>query len=102
MSKLKKGENPTLFGVEMVPDEKERIDIPPKKYTIGVSPLDVNNNLMKLTGVESYSFKEIDGKVYRIGKNGIEYPPISKKQFEEIKKMHKEYFDNQKDDERNR
>ena len=99
MSKLKKGDNPTLFGGRMMPDEKGKVDLPPEKSISGVSPIDVRNNTMKLTSVEKYSFKEINGKVYRIGKNGIEYPPISKKQFEEIKKLHKEFFD--KDDDRN-
>lgn len=92
MSKLKKGDNPCPYVGEMVPEEKGKVTIPPGKYTITVAPLDVKNNLMHLTGVDKYSFKEIDGQVYRISESGVEYPPISKEQFEELKKLHKEYF----------
>lgn len=98
MSKLKKGDNPCPFVGEMVPSEKGKVTIPPQKSIITVAPLDVRNNLMKLTGVEKYSFKEIDGKIYRIGENGIEYPPISKEKLEELKKSHKELSE-QKEDE---
>lgn len=98
MSKLKKGDNPCAYIANMIPDEKGKLTIPPEKYAITVGPLDVKSNLMKLTGVEKYSYKEIDGKVYRIGRNGIEYPPISKRQYEEIKKLQKEYFEDSRDD----
>lgn len=94
MSDLNKQDNPTIHGAQIVPTEKE-IEIPPKKYTIGIGPVDVENNLMRLTGVEKYSFKEINGKIYRIGKNGVEYPPVTKEQYEEIKKAHEEYFGKQ-------
>lgn len=96
MSKLKKGDNPCPYVGEMRPDEKGKVTIPPEKYTVAVAPLDVRNNLMKLTGVETYSFKEINGKVYRISEKGIEYPPISKEQFETLRKQHEE--SNQKGD----
>ncbi len=92
MSKSRKENNPCPYVGEMKPDEKGKVTIPPQKYTIGVAPLDVKNNGMKLTGVDKYTFKEIDGKVYRISEKGIEYPPISKEQFEQIKKLHKENF----------
>ena len=98
MSKLKKGDNPCPYVGEMVPSEKGKVNIPPQKSIITVAPLDVKNNQMKLTGVEKYSFKEIDVKVYRIGENGLEYPPISKEKFEELKKLHKEFL-GQKEDE---
>lgn len=103
MSKLKKGDNPCPYIGEMVPDEKGKVTIPPEKYTIAVAPLDVKNNGMKLTGVDKYTFKEIDGKIYRISERGIEYPPISKEQYEELKKLHKEYFsENKKEDNKER
>ncbi len=100
MSKLRKGDNPCPYIGEMQPDEKGKVTIPPQKYTIAVAPLDVENNGMTLTGVDKYTFKEIDGKVYRISEKGIEYPPISKEQFEEIKKLHQEYEKENKDKER--
>lgn len=98
MSKLGKGDNPCPHVGEMISSEKGEVTIPPKKSIITVAPLDVRNNLMKLTGVEKYSFKEIDGKIYRIGENGLEYPPISKEKFEELKKLHKEFFAGKEDE----
>ena len=99
MSKLEESvDNPCPYSGAMKADEKGRVTIPPKKYTIGVAPLDVRNNTMKLAKVDKYSYKEIDGKVYRISESGIEYPPITKVQFEEIKRLHEEYFGKEKDD----
>ncbi len=94
MSKSKKGNNPAPYIAEVKP-ENEQLRIPPDKYAIAVAPLDVTKNPMKLTGVDTYTFKEMpDGMVYRISKSGVEYPPITKEQFEEIKKLHEQYLGN--------
>ncbi len=89
MSKLEKGDNPCPHVSDIISDEKGKVMIPPEKYTITVSPSDVESNSMKLTTAENFSFKEIDGKIYRIGKSGIEYPPISREEFDRIKKSRK-------------
>lgn len=97
--KLKRGENPCPYFGEMTSDENGKVDMPPKMRMIGIAPLDVKNNVLKLSNVDKYSYKEIDGKVYRISANGLEYPPITKEQFEEIEKSHKEYYGKPKEDE---
>ncbi len=98
MSKLRSGDNPCPYMGAMKADEKGRVTIPPKKYTIGVAPFDVRNDVMKLPKVDKYSYKEINGKVYRVSEKGIEYPPITKAQFEEIKRAHEEFFGKDKED----
>lgn len=99
MSKLvEREDNPCPYIGAMKADEKGKVTIPPKSYTVAVAPLDVKNNLMKLSNVDKYSYKEIDGQVYRVQNGVVIGPPVSKEQFEEIEKLHKEYFYNQKDD----
>lgn len=89
--KLKREENPCPYFGEMRADERGKVEMPPKMRMTGIAPLDVNNNILTLGGVDKYVFKEIDGKVYRVNDKGLEYPPVSKEQFEAIKKLHKEY-----------
>ena len=91
-------DNPCPYISAMKADERGKVTIPPKSYTVAVGPLDVKNNLMKLSKVEKYSYKEIDGQVYRVQNGVLIGPPVSKDQFEEIKKLHKEYYNDQKED----
>ncbi len=95
--KLERGENPCPFGGPMKTNEEGQVSMPPDKSKALVAPLDVRNNIMKLSKVEKYSYKEIDGKVYRISENGVEYPPIDKKKFEAIKKLHEATFGKDED-----
>lgn len=98
MSELKKGDNPCPYIADMIPDEKGRVTIPPEKYTIAVGPLDVRNNQIKLTGSNKYSFKEIDGQVYRVQNGVVIGPPINKEKFEAIRKLHEEFIGSKDDD----
>ena len=66
-------------------------------YTVTIAPLDVEKNLMHLTGIEKYSFVEHSGKIYRVTEQGkLIGPPIEKEKFEKMKKMHKERLDREK------
>ena len=90
MSKLEMGDNPTIYGGQTVPDEKGRVEIPPEKSVEGIAPADVKENPMKIQIETSYKFIETDGKIYRVGKNGIEYPPISREEYKRIQKEREE------------
>lgn len=86
--------NKSGFSIEvaaaaMQADEKG-VTIPPNEYTTVTGPIDLKNGLIKLTGTKNHTFKEIDGKIYRIDENGVQYPPISKQEFEKIQKIHEE------------
>lgn len=95
--KLERGENPCPYIGAMKADEKGKITIPPKNAIIAVAPLDVRNNVMKLSNVDKYSYKEIDGEVYRVQNGVVIGPPVSKKQFETIKKLHEATFGKDED-----
>ena len=90
MSKLEMGDNPTIYGGQTVPDEKGRVEIPPEKSVEGIAPADVKENPMKIQIETSYKFIKKDGKIYRGGKNGIEYPPISEEEYKRIQKEREE------------
>ena len=90
MSKLEMGDNPTIYGGQTVPDEKGRVEIPPEKSVEGIAPTDVKENPMKIQIETSYKFIKKDGKIYRVGKNGIEYPPISEEEYKRIQKEREE------------
>ena len=90
MSKLEMGDNPTIYGGQTVPDEKGRVEIPPEKSVEGIAPADVKENPMKIQIETSYKFIKKDGKIYRVGKNGIEYPPISEEEYKRIQKEREE------------
>ena len=90
MSKLEMGDNPTIYGGQTVPDEKGRVEIPPERSIEGIAPTDVKGNPMKIQIETSYQFIKKNGKIYRVGKNGIEYPPISEKEYDRIKKERQE------------
>ena len=51
---------------------------------------DVLKNGLEIGKVGNYRFVERNGKVYRIGENGVEFPPISKKEFEKMQKAREE------------
>ncbi len=103
MSKLRSGDNPCPYAIASMKMKENGKTIPPKEdeYEVGVAPLDVRNNVMKLPKVDKYSFKEIDGEVYRVhNESGKVYgPPITKAQFEELRRAHEETFGKDKDDE---
>ena len=84
------GDNPTIYGGQTVPDEKGRVEIPPEKSVEGIAPADVKENPMKIQIETSYKFIKKDGKIYRVGKNGIEYPPISEEEYKRIQKEREE------------
>ena len=86
MSKLEMGDNPTIYGGQTVPDEKGRVEIPPERSVEGIAPTDVRETPMNIKIETSYKFIKKDGKIYRVGKNGIEYPPISEKEYKRIQK----------------
>ena len=90
MSKLEMGDNPTIYGGQTVPDEKGRVEIPPEKSVEGIAPADVKENPMKIQIETSYKFIKKDGKIYRVGENGIEYPPISEEEYKRIQKEREE------------
>ena len=96
MSKNKEYSYPVMGMVAT--DEKGEVTLPHKKSKDGKGLLMVLEEPMKLPKVDKYSYKEINGKVYRVGEKGIEYPPITKAQFEEIKRLHEEYFGKDKED----
>lgn len=84
MSKLEIGDNPTVFGGQTVPDEKGRIEMPPEKSIEGIAPSDVRRNPLNIQMGPSFKFAKINGKICRIGENGVKYPPISEKKYQEI------------------
>ena len=86
MSKLEIGDNPTIYGGQTVPDEKGKVEIPPEKSVEGIAPTDVQRNPMKIQIETSYQFIRKNGKIYRVGKKGIEYPPISEEEYNRIQK----------------
>ena len=98
MSKLEREENPCPYMGSVIQNENGQIEIPNDSYKIAVGPLDVKNNIMRLSKVENFSYKEVDGKIYRIGENGVKYIPISRKKFEKEQKLHEEYLGNEEDD----
>ena len=90
MSKLEIGDKPTIYGGQTVKDEKGRVEIPPERSVEGIAPTDVKGNPMKIQIETSYKFIKKNGKIYRVGKNGIEYPPISEEEYNRIKKERQE------------
>lgn len=91
MHRLKKGDNPTIYGAQVRFNEKEKsIEIPPKKSTIGIAPSDVEQEPMKLTSANSYTFKEMNGKVYRVSDKEIEYPPMTKERYNTLQQERKQ------------
>ena len=86
MSKLEIGDNPTIYGGQTVPDEKGKVEIPPERSVEGIAPTDVQRNPMKIQIETSYQFIRKNGKIYRVGKKGIEYPPISEEEYNRIQK----------------
>lgn len=86
MSKLEMGDNPTIYGGQTVPDEKGRVEIPPERSVEGIAPTDVKENSMNIQIETSYQFIRRNGKIYRVGRNGIEYPPISEEDYNRIQK----------------
>lgn len=101
MSKLRSGDNPCPHMEFMKSDGKGKVQVAKGEFAIGIAPLDLRNpaNIMKLPKVDKYSYKEINGKVYRISEKGLEYPPITKAQFEEIKRAQEEYSRKDKENE---
>lgn len=81
MSKLEIGDNPTIYGGQTIPDERGKVKIPPERSVEGIAPTDVKENPMNIQIETSYKFIKKDGKIYRVGKNGIEYPPISEEEY---------------------
>ena len=57
-----------------------------------MSVRNVLNDSLELCRVGKYRFVEKDGMVYRIGENGVEFPPISRKEFNKIAKAREEAF----------
>ena len=98
MSKLEMGDNPTIYGGQTVPDEKGRVEIPPEKSVEGIAPADVKENPMKIQIETSYKFIKKDGKIYRVGENGIEYPPISEEEYKRIQKEREESREDRDDE----
>lgn len=91
MSKLRESmKNPCPYMGMVTPDENGKVTIPPDKCKTGVSKIDVQTNSMKTLIVEDHKFKEINGKITRIGKDGTEFPPLTKEQWKEVKKYHEE------------
>ena len=90
MSKLEMGDNPTIYGGQTIPDEKGRVEIPPERSVEGIAPTDVKENPMKIQIETSYKFIKKYGKIYRVGKKGIEYPPISEEEYNRIQKSREE------------
>ena len=90
-SKASRGEtNSLICGTEIQPDEKH-LNIPPKQYAIQMGGSNVFKDEMVLTTIGKYDFvKKNDGKIYRKGENGIEYPPIAEEDFEKIVKARQE------------
>ena len=86
MSKLEIGDNPTIYGGQTIPDERGRVEIPPERSVEGIAPTDVKENPMNIQIETSYKFIKKDGKIYRVGKKGIEYPPISEEEYNRIQK----------------
>ena len=86
MSKLEIGDNPTIYGGQTIPDERGRVEIPPERSVEGIAPTDVKENPMNIQIETSYKFIKKDGKIYRVGENGIEYPPISEEEYNRIQK----------------
>lgn len=86
----KKG-NPAPYYIVAVPQkeikEKSVIECDKQKAGKGISAYDVYANGMPFNiEVGNYNFVEVDGKIQRVGENGVKYPPISKEKFEKIKK----------------
>lgn len=102
MSKLGRGDNPCPYIIASMKMKEDGKTLPPKEYeyNVGIAPLDVRNNVMTLSKVDNYSYKEIDGEVYRVhNKSGKVYgPPITKAQFEELQRLHEENFGKDKED----
>lgn len=90
MSKLEIGDNPTIYGGQTIPDERGRVEIPPERSVEGIAPTDVKENPMNIQIETSYKFIKKDGKIYRVGKKGIEYPPISEEEYKRIQKEREE------------
>ncbi|MNS96023.1 hypothetical protein D3C72_1303040 [compost metagenome] len=105
-----KRENPAPFYVVAVPQRKkeDKVKYDDKKTGQGISAEEVSTNGMLFNiEVGNYNFVEKDGQIYRIGENGIEYPPITKEKFEKIAKERKSMIskkasklNNKSDDER--
>lgn len=91
MSKNEEYSYPVMGMVET--DEKGEVTLPPEKSKDGKELLKVLEDPIKLPKVDKYSFKEIDGKIYRVSEKGIEYPPITKEQYEEIRRKNEKETD---------
>lgn len=84
-----KKENPAPFYVIAVPQRKkdDKIKYNDKNAGQGISAEDVSENGMLFNiEVGKFNFVEKDGQIYRVGENGIEYPPITREKFEKIQK----------------
>lgn len=73
--------------VELKTTEKGELTTGEAKNDLAI--FDVLKNGLNLGKVGNYKFVEKNGKVYRIGENGVEFPPISKEKYEKIAKMRK-------------
>lgn len=101
--KSRNKENPAPFYITAVPQkEKNGISCDKQKSGKGISAYDVDINGMPFViEVGKYDFIERDGQIYRIGENGIEYPPISKDEFEKIKQKRNQKLSLKKQDSKN-
>lgn len=71
---------------EIIPTEKE-LEVPPRKFAVEMGTASIIDNGMVLTHIGKYDFvKKEDGQIYRVGDNGIEYPPLTQEQFNKLKK----------------
>lgn len=95
--KLERGENPCPFGGPITTNEKGQVTMPPDKSKALVGPVDVRKDQMTLSKVKDYTFKEINGEIYRIGKDGVKYTAISKERFEALQKLAEKYFGKDED-----
>lgn len=82
-------DNPAIYATQMEANEKGQVEVPPQKYSVIMGKDSIEP--MVLTHIGKYDFvKGKDGKIYRKGENGIEYPPISKEDYDKIVKARKE------------
>lgn len=98
MSKFQKEDTPCPYMSEIKDEQQKGLVIPPKKYKIGIAKPDVEANKQTLPQVESHQFIMKDGEIYRIGKNGKQYPPINKEDYEKIAKMRAARKDKEQED----
>ena len=86
---MKKNQDiPVVCATEMVATEKQ-LQVPPRKYAVEMSKENIIDS-MEIPVNGKFTFKEVDGEIYRVDENGKLLSKIDREKYEKIVKSYKE------------